>query len=145
MNKEIAPLNLTGLLEHKFTPQSQGIKIDQFKKQKQTRRVSQVMGRQRKNPQLKEREESSERVLNEIEASQLSDIEFQTMVIRKLNELSGNYQKLYGSYEEFTANYINMKYDIETNNKSQEEMKNRISELKNTVEGIKIRLDDAED
>ena len=103
------------------------------------------MGRQRKNPQLKEREESSERVLNEIEASQLSDIEFQTMVIRKLNELSGNYQKLYGSYEEFTANYINMKYDIETNNKSQEEMKNRISELKNTVEGIKIRLDDAED
>ena len=103
------------------------------------------MGRQRKNPQLKEGEESSERVLNEIEASQLSDIEFQTMVIRKLNELSGNYQKLYGSYEEFTANYINMKYDIETNNKSQEEMKTRTSELKNTVEGIKIRLDDAED
>ena len=94
---------------------------------------------------MKGKDESSERVLNEIEASQLSDIEFQTMVIRKLNELSGNYQKLYGSYEEFTANYINMKYDIETNNKSQEEMKNRISELKNTVEGIKIRLDDAED
>ena len=30
-------------------------------------------------------------------------------------------------------------------NKSQEEMKNTISEPKNTVEGIKTRLDEAED
>ena len=67
------------------------------------------------------------------------------MVIRKLNELSANYQKLQGSYEELTANYISIKEDIETINKNQEEMKNTISELKNTVEGIKIRLDEAED
>ena len=39
------------------------------------------MGRQRNNPQSKRKEESSERVLNEIEVSQLSDIEFKTMVI----------------------------------------------------------------
>ena len=37
-----------------------------------------------------------------------------------------------------------MKEDIETINKSQQEMKNTISEL-NTVEGIKSRLDEAED
>ena len=30
-------------------------------------------------------------------------------------------------------------------NKNQEEMKNTISEMKNTLEGIKIRLDEAED
>ena len=30
-------------------------------------------------------------------------------------------------------------------NKSQEEMKNTISEIKNTLEGIKIRPDEAED
>ena len=66
-------------------------------------------------------------MLNEIEASQLSDIEFKTMVIRKLNELTENYQKLQGSYEELTANYINMKKDLETINKSQEKMKNAIS------------------
>ena len=45
-------------------------------------------------------------MLNEIEASQLSDIEFKTMVIKKLNE---NYQKLQENYEELTANHISMK------------------------------------
>ena len=38
-----------------------------------------------------------------------------------------------------------MKKKIETINKGQEEMKNTISELKNTVEGIKSRHDEAED
>ena len=39
------------------------------------------------------------------------------MVIWKVNELSKNYQKLQGNYEEFTANYISMKKDTETINK----------------------------
>ena len=94
------------------------------------------MGRQRNKPQMTGKEEASERMLNEIEASQLSAIEFKAMVIRKLNELTQNYQKLQRNYDEVTANYINM---------SQEEMKNTISELKNIVEGIKRRLDEAED
>ena len=46
---------------------------------------------------------------------------------------------------ELTANYINMKKEIETINKGQEETKNTISELKNTVEGIKSRPYEAED
>ena len=62
-------------------------------------------------------------MLNAIQASQLSDTEFKTMVIRKLNEFSVNYQKLQGTYEEFTANYISIKKDIETINKGQEEMR----------------------
>ena len=37
-----------------------------------------------------------------------------------------------------------MKKDIEAINKSQEEMKNTISDMENTVEGIKSRLDEAE-
>ena len=71
------------------------------------------MGRQKKkktNRKQKERrnlsEKSSERVLNEIQARQLPDDEFKTMVIRKLNELTvklpkttwklrGTYCKLY--------------------------------------------------
>ena len=43
------------------------------------------------------KEEASERMLTEKEASQLSDTEFKAMVIRKLTELSElkeNYQKL---------------------------------------------------
>ena len=75
---------------------------------------------------MKGSEEASERMLNEIEESQLSDIEFKAMVIRKLNELTENYQKLEGNYNELTANYINMKKEIETINKSQEEMQNTI-------------------
>ena len=38
-----------------------------------------------------------------------------------------------------------MKKEIETINKGQKEMKNTTSKLKNTVEGIKSRLDEAED
>ena len=41
------------------------------------------------------------------------------MVIRKLNELTENYQKLEGNYNELTANYINMKNEIEAMRKGQ--------------------------
>ena len=43
---------------------------------------------------MKGKEEASERTLNEIEASQVSDNDFKAMVIRKLNELTENYQTL---------------------------------------------------
>ena len=86
---------------------------------------------------MKGKEEASETMLTEKEASQLSDTEFKAMVIRKLTELRENYQKLQGNYNELTAKYINMKTEIETINKGKEEMKNTISELNNTVEIIK--------
>ena len=78
------------------------------------------MGRQRNNPQRKGKEEASERMLNEIESSQLSDTEFKAMATRKLNEFTENYQKLQRNYNELTANYINTKKEIETINKGQE-------------------------
>ena len=56
---------------------------------------------------MKGKEETSERMLNKM--SQLSDIHFKAMVIRKLHELTENYQKIQGNYNELTANYINMK------------------------------------
>ena len=89
---------------------------------------------------MKGKEEASEIMLTEKEASQLSGTEFKAMVIRKLTEFTENYQELQVNYKELTANYINMKKEIETINKGQEEMNNTISELKNTVEGIKSRL-----
>ena len=75
---------------------------------------------------MKGKEEASERMLTEKEATQLKDTEFKAMVIRKLSELTElteNYQKLQGNYNELTANYINMKKKIETINKGQEEIK----------------------
>ena len=94
---------------------------------------------------MKGKEEASERMLNEIQASQLSDTEFKVMVTRKLTELTENYQKPQGNCNELTANYINMKKEIETINQGQKEMKNIISELKNTAQRIKSRLHEAED
>ena len=52
------------------------------------------MGKQRKNPQMKAQGEVSERMLSEREGRQLADLEFKALVIRKLNELTENYQKL---------------------------------------------------
>ena len=69
---------------------------------------------------MKRKEEASEKMLNEIEASQLSDIVFKAMVIMKLSELTENHKELQGNYDELTANYINMKKEIETINKGQE-------------------------
>ena len=48
-------------------------------------------GGTKKKKTNKRQEESSERMLNEIEASQLSDTEFKTIIIRKINELSESY------------------------------------------------------
>ena len=137
--------NLTGIISQKFTPKTQGVRTLQLKKQRLTRRISQTMERQRNNPQMKGKEEVSETMLNEKEASKLSDTEFKELVMRKINELTQNDQTIQGNYNELTANYINMKKEIETINKDQEEMKNTISELKNTVQGVKSKLDEAQD
>ena len=61
---------------------------------------------------MKGKKETSQRMLNEIQAGHLSDIELKAMVIRKINKLTENYQKLQGNYNELTANYINMKKEI---------------------------------
>ena len=75
------------------------------------------MGRQRNIPNMKEKEETSERMLNEKDASQLSHTDFKELIVRKFNELTENYQKIHGNYNELTANYINMKKEIETINR----------------------------
>ena len=83
------------------------------------------MKRQRNNVQLKGKEESPEKVINEIEASNLPGIEFKLMVIRMLKDLSENCKELYGSYKELGGNYSSMKKDIEAIKKNHEEMRNK--------------------
>ena len=59
---------------------------------------------------MKGKGEVSETMVNEKEATQLSDNKFKELVIRKLNKnLTQNYQKLQGNYNELTSKYINMK------------------------------------
>ena len=69
---------------------------------------------------MKGKEESPERLLNKIEARNLSNIDFKIMAIRVLKGLSENYKELQGSYKALTVNYISMKRDIETISKSAE-------------------------
>ena len=95
------------------------------------------MGRQRKNPQLKGMEESSEKELNEIEASNVSGIEFNKIVIRMLKELSDNYKELKWELQQHEKGNRNYKQEPG-------KMKDTIPEVKNTLEGIKSRLDEAE-
>ena len=66
---------------------------------------------------MKGKEDVSETMLNEKESSQLSDVEFKELVIRKLNELTENYKNLQGNYNELNANNINLKKERETDNK----------------------------
>ena len=99
------------------------------------------MRRQRKDPQMKGKEEASERMLNEIEEGN-----YQIMSSKQwLSGSSMSSQKITKNYRETTMNSVQtistQKKEIETINKGQEEMKNTISELKNTVEGIKSRLE----
>ena len=68
-------------------------------------------------------------MLNEIEASNLSDIEFKIIVIRMPKYFKKNYKELKGKC-------ISMKKDTETMSKNEEEMTNTISEMKNTLEGV---------
>ena len=49
---------------------------------------------------MKGKEEASERMLTEKEATQLQDTEFKAMVIRKLTELTENYKKRQGNYND---------------------------------------------
>ena len=66
------------------------------------------MGRQRNNPEMKGKEEASERMLNEIEASQLSMLSSKHWL--SASSLSSQRTtRQQGNYNELTANYINTK------------------------------------
>ena len=54
-------------------------------------------------------------------------------------------RKLKENYKEWSEKYNNMRQELETTNKNQEEKKNTISEIKSTQEGITSRLNEAGD
>ena len=58
---------------------------------------------------MKGKEEASERMLNEIEARQISDFEFKAMVTRKVTEITENYQNLQGNYDELKQTVSTLK------------------------------------
>ena len=76
-----------------------------------------MLGDKETTPKQKERKGGApERVVNNIVASRLSDIDFNIIIIMMLKELSDNYKELYGSSKEFNGSYISMKRDMESMN-----------------------------
>ena len=73
--------------------------------------------------QIKEQIKTPEKELNKMEISSQQDAEFKTMVIRMLRELGE---------------------DLDSIKKMQSEMKYRLIEIKNNLQGNKSRVDEAE-
>ena len=74
---EVHPINIVRRAKHQEA-------------RKEKKNESPKMGRQKKNLQSKGMEDSPVKELSEMEASKLSVIEFKTMVIRMLKELTDN-------------------------------------------------------
>ena len=84
--KDPASLGPTGFLTQKATPQDRKSKqIHQMHRSKHKETTKR--GRQRNNPQTKEKEKSPEKVLSEIKARNLSDTEFKVMALRRFRNL----------------------------------------------------------
>ena len=81
------------------------------------------MRRQRNVAQMKEQIKTSEKELNKMEISNLSDAEFKTLVIRMLKELSE---------------------ELNSIKKLQSEMKDLLTEIKNNLQGNNSRVHEAE-
>ena len=92
------------------------------------------MRKQRKMSQIKKQVKTSETELNNMEASNLPETEFKTLVIKILKKLSEN----------FNRERVSIKKAIETRKMKLSEIKNTITELK-TIPKINKRLDEAED
>nr|KAF6369203.1 hypothetical protein mMyoMyo1_010585 [Myotis myotis] len=99
------------------------------------------MVKQRTNPNMREKQASSEKEVNEMEAmeaSNLSEKEFRVMVIRWMKKMEDQFNNMCRNQEEMKKNQEEMK-------RNQEEMKNDITAIKNSIESINSRLEEAED
>lgn len=118
-NRETSPLGPTGHRLHKANLPRLGVRADLSKHKEAVK-----TGRQRNRLQTKEQEYCSEKELNEMEVSNLSDIEFRVILTMMFNSI-----KTY----------------IETIKKDQSEINNAISEIKYTLRGIKSKFDKMKD
>lgn len=87
---------------------------------------------------MKEQDKTSEINLNKTEISNIADKEFKVMVINMLTKLG---RRMDGHSKNFNKEIENtIKYPIEVI-----ELKNIVTELKNTLEGFNSRLAEAEE
>ena len=87
------------------------------------------MRRQRNMAQMKEQIKTPEKELNKREISNLSDAEFNTLVIRMLKELSEDLNSIKMIQSEMTDTLIEIKNNRQGINSTVDEAKNQINDL----------------
>ena len=78
---------------------------------------------------MKEQIKTPEKELNEMEISNLSDAEFNTLVIRKLKELSEDLSSIQKIQSETKDTLIQIKNNLQGNNRRMDEAENKINDL----------------
>ena len=91
------------------------------------------MRRQRNMTQMKEQIKTPEKELNEMEISNLSDVEFKTLVIRMLKEISKDLNSIKKIQAEAKDTLIEIKNNLQGNNNRVGEAKNRINDMEHKV------------
>ena len=87
------------------------------------------MRRQRNMAQMKEQIKTPEKELNKMEISNLSDVEFKTLVIRMLKELSEDLSSIKKIQSEMKDSLIEIKNNLQGNNRRVNKVKNQINVL----------------
>ena len=87
------------------------------------------MRRQRNMVQMKEQIKTPEKEPNKMEISNLSNVEFKTLFIRVLKELSEDLNSIKRTKSEMKDILIEIKNNLQGNNSRKDESKNQINNL----------------
>ena len=120
------PLSLIGYLLHKAILQRAGDTALHIIHRNKYRNEAKIW-RQRNILQMKEQNKTPVKELNKMQISNVTDIEFKTLVILMLSFLCEKFNKEIGNIKQ-----------------NQSEMKDKLTKMKNTLQGINSGLDDAE-
>ena len=99
------------------------------------------MKRQRNTAQMKKQGRNSQDQINKEEISYLPEREFRIMIVKMLQRLENRMEKMQEAFN--TVNTITK--DMKEIKNKQTEMNNTITEIKNTLEGSNSRITEAEE
>ena len=84
--------------------------------------------------QMKEQNKTPEKEWNEMEISNLSDAEFETLVIRMLQELTGYFNSIKKTQAEMKVTLSEIKKNLQGTNSGWDEAENQINDLEHKKE-----------
>ena len=92
------------------------------------------MRRKRNMAQMKDLIKTAEKVLNKMEISNLSDVQFKTMVIRMLKEPIGYFNNIKKTQAEMKVTLSEIKKNLPGTNSGRDEARNQINDLEHKEE-----------